>query len=46
VYSYDVATMTTTMLGNAPISVTGAGQSTCVPTSPTDAGAPDVSMPD
>ncbi len=41
VYSYDTTTNTTTSLGNAPINVTGAGQSTCVPTSPTDAGAPD-----
>ena len=40
-YSYDTATQTTTSLGLAPIQVTGAGQSTCVPTTPTDAGAPD-----
>jgi hypothetical protein len=41
VSSFDTATNTTTFLGIAPIDVTGAGQSTCVPTTPTDAGAPD-----
>ena len=41
VSSYEIATNTTTSLGIAPINVTGAGQSTCVPTTPTDAGAPD-----
>jgi hypothetical protein len=41
VYAYDPLTITTTQIGTAPINVTGAGQSTCVPTSPTDASAPD-----
>jgi hypothetical protein len=39
VYQFDPSTNATTMLGNAPLSVTGAGQSTCVPTV-----APPVSM--
>jgi hypothetical protein len=39
--SFDTVTSTTKSLGVAPIEVTGAGQSTCVPTTPTDAGAPD-----
>lgn len=30
-YRYDPGTKTTTMIGDAPFSVTGAGQSTCVP---------------
>ncbi len=34
IYQYDVKAATTTSLGNAPLSVTGAGQSTCVPTVP------------
>jgi hypothetical protein len=42
VYEYDPVANTTKSLGNAPISVTGAGQSTCVPTMPTDAGPPPV----
>ncbi len=42
VYEYDPVTNTTKNIGNAPISVTGAGQSTCVPTVPTDAGPPVV----
>jgi hypothetical protein len=46
VYAFDWATDTTTSLGPAPIEVTGAGQSTCVPTMPTDAGAPDVGTSD
>jgi hypothetical protein len=33
-YQYDPSTGTTTTLGPAPIPVTGAGQSTCVPTVP------------
>jgi hypothetical protein len=33
-YQYDPTKNTTTKLGNAPIQVTGAGQSTCVPTVP------------
>jgi hypothetical protein len=42
VYEYDPVANTTKNLGMAPISVTGAGQSTCVPTMPTDAGPPVV----
>lgn len=42
VSSLDTATAKTASLGVAPIGVTGAGQSTCVPPMPTDAGAPDV----
>ncbi len=42
VYEYDPVANTTKNLGTAPISVTGAGQSTCVPTQPTDAGPPVV----
>jgi hypothetical protein len=42
VYEYDPVTNTTKNIGTAPISVTGAGQSTCVPTAPTDAGPPVV----
>ncbi len=34
IYQYDPKTMTTTNLGTAPLSVTGAGQSTCVPKKP------------
>jgi hypothetical protein len=34
VYAFDPGTQTTKMLGNAPLMVTGAGQSTCVPTVP------------
>ena len=34
IYQYDVKAKTTTSRGNAPLSVTGAGQSTCVPTVP------------
>jgi hypothetical protein len=34
IYQYDVKAATTMSLGNAPLSVTGAGQSTCVPTLP------------
>jgi hypothetical protein len=41
VSSFDTVTSTTVSLGVAPIEVTGAGQSTCVPNTPTDAGAPD-----
>ena len=41
VSSFDTKTGITTPLGAAPINVTGAGQSTCVPNNPTDAGAPD-----
>jgi hypothetical protein len=41
VSSFDTVTSTTASLGVAPIEVTGAGQSTCVPNTPTDAGAPD-----
>jgi hypothetical protein len=36
-FTYDVTTGKTTSIGTAPLFVTGAGQSTCVPT---DAGAP------
>ncbi len=42
VYEYDPVANTTKNIGTAPISVTGAGQSTCVPTAPTDAGPPIV----
>ena len=42
VYEYDPVANTTKNIGTAPISVTGAGQSTCVPTAPTDAGPPPV----
>lgn len=42
VYEYDPTTNKTKNIGTAPISVTGAGQSTCVPTAPTDAGPPPV----
>jgi hypothetical protein len=41
VYAYDAVADTTMQLGSAPLEVTGAGQSTCVPNTPTDAGAPD-----
>lgn len=34
IYQYDPTKQTTTSLGNAPLSITGAGQSTCVPTVP------------
>lgn len=34
VYQFDPSTQKTTMLGKAPLQVTGAGQSTCVPTVP------------
>jgi hypothetical protein len=34
IYKYDPKAMTTTSLGTAPLSITGAGQSTCVPTKP------------
>lgn len=34
IYQYDVKAKTTTSRGNAPLSVTGAGQSTCVPKVP------------
>jgi hypothetical protein len=37
VFTYDTATSTVSSIGTAPIFVTGAGQSTCVPT---DAGPP------
>jgi hypothetical protein len=40
-YAFDPDAGTTTSLGLAPLEVTGAGQSTCVPNAPTDAGAPD-----
>lgn len=40
VYEYDPVTKAIKKLGNAPLSVTGAGQSTCVPQVPTDAGPP------
>jgi len=42
VYEYDPVANTTKNIGTAPISVTGAGQSTCVPSQPTDAGPPIV----
>jgi hypothetical protein len=42
VYEYDPVANTTKNIGTAPISVTGAGQSTCVPSTPTDAGPPPV----
>ena len=42
VYEYDPVGNTTKNIGTAPISVTGAGQSTCVPSAPTDAGPPIV----
>ena len=41
VSSFDPVTSTTKWLGVAPLEVTGAGQSTCVPSTPTDASAPD-----
>jgi hypothetical protein len=34
VYQFDPVALTTKQLGNAPLQVTGAGQSTCVPTVP------------
>lgn len=34
IYSYDTATQATVNVGKAPLDVTGAGQSTCVPTVP------------
>lgn len=40
VYEYDPATGAIQTLGNAPLEVTGAGQSTCVPTVVVDAGTP------
>jgi|GEM_PF-3449278 len=40
VYEYDPAGNTIKTLGNAPLQVTGAGQSTCVPTVTVDAGTP------
>ncbi len=39
VYTYDTTSKTTKSIGTAPIFVTGAGQSTCVPG---DAGPPDI----
>ncbi|HEY1960638.1 MAG TPA: hypothetical protein VGH28_33735 [Polyangiaceae bacterium] len=42
VYEYDPVANTTKNIGTAPISITGAGQSTCVPSAPTDAGPPPV----
>ena len=42
VYEYDPVANKTKNIGTAPISVTGAGQSTCVPSAPTDAGPPPV----
>ena len=42
VYEYDPVKNTTKNIGTAPISVTGAGQSTCVPSAPTDAGPPPI----
>jgi len=44
VSAFDTATSTTTSLGAAHIDITGAGQSTCVPPTPTDGGAPDETM--
>jgi hypothetical protein len=41
VYEYDPLTNGIKTLGTAPLTVTGAGQSTCVPTVPTDAGPPN-----
>jgi hypothetical protein len=40
VYEYDPKTGAIQALGNAPLQVTGAGQSTCVPTVVVDAGTP------
>jgi hypothetical protein len=40
VYEYDPVANTVQMLGPAPLEVTGAGQSTCVPTTIVDAGTP------
>lgn len=40
VYEYDPVANTIKTLGNAPLQVTGAGQSTCVPTVTVDAGTP------
>lgn len=34
IYQYDPVKKTTASLGNAPLQVTGAGQSTCVPKTP------------
>ena len=42
VFEYDPVANATKNIGTAPISVTGAGQSTCVPSAPTDAGPPPV----
>lgn len=41
VYEYDTVANTTKNLGNAPLQITGAGQSTCVPTVPQEAGPPN-----
>jgi hypothetical protein len=40
VYEYDPVANTVQLLGPAPLEVTGAGQSTCVPTVTVDAGTP------
>jgi hypothetical protein len=40
VYEYDPVTNAVAMLGTAPLTVTGAGQSTCVPQTPQDGGPP------
>jgi hypothetical protein len=44
VYEYDPATNAVTMLGTAPLTVTGAGQSTCVPQTPQDGGPPMINQ--
>jgi hypothetical protein len=41
VYEYDPLKKTTTLLGSSPLYASGAGQSTCVPKEPTDAGPPN-----
>ncbi len=41
VYEYDPVANSIKTLGNAPLTVTGAGQSTCVPQTPQDAGPPN-----
>jgi hypothetical protein len=44
VYEYDPVTNAVAMLGMAPLTVTGAGQSTCVPQTPQDGGPPMINQ--
>jgi hypothetical protein len=44
VYEYDPVTNAVTTLGTAPLNVTGAGQSTCVPQTPQDGGPPMINQ--